>query len=523
MFEGRAPEVLLSVVREAHRQESVLMARKLDAIAELLGLRVEEELAVDLDMRSVITGFARTTAEVSAQMNLTPAAARQLVAAAETLECRLRRIAALLAAGRVDWRTVEIIIARTELVDDDKCAQLDEYLAGQVGGWSCWSRQRIINAVDYGVKTIDAGAAKQRRVVAFDERAITVDVGPDGVVRVRGTLGIRAGAVFDARLSELAGAVCKDDPRTFTQRRADAVEPAVLGRALRCGCENPDCPAAGDEAPPSAVRTVLNVIAPAATVTGDGEQPGYLGGVGVIDAEQVRDLAQDADRRPVAQPQVSDSEALRYRPSAALDRYIRCRDMTCRFPGCTVPADRCDVDHTVPFNHGDPGAGGLTVPWNLACYCRQHHRLKTFHGGPDGWGDEQLLDGTIVWTAPTGQVYRSTPGGVELFPELRPTPPRSAPERQRIAAARQRLQQRRAVNEYHHYRNWSAARDLYGRQFRNRVRKTRVLFHGQTTTDKPSTSPFCRWINDPLEPEHLPPDWEPPPRTSSDPDEPPPF
>lgn len=479
-------------------------------------------MAADLDVRSIITGFARTTAEVSAEMNLTAAGARQLVAAAETLDCRLPRIAALLASGRMDWRAVEIIIARTGLVDDDKFAELDEYLAERIADWHCWSRKRIINAVDYGVKTIDAQAAKQRRVVAFDERGIGVSADPDGMARVTGKLSVRAGAVFDARLSELARAVCKDDPRTRKQRRADAVEPALAGRALRCECENPDCPAAGGDAAP-ATKPVINVIAPAATVAGDSDQPGYLCGVGVIDAEQVRELAADAHHRPVAQPEVSDREALRYRPSAALDRYIRCRDLTCRFPGCTVPAERCDVDHTVPFNQADPAAGGLTVPWNLACYCREHHRHKTFDGGPDGWRDELLADGTIVWTAPNGLVYRTTPGGAELFPDLRPKPPRSQHDRKRIAAARERLRQRRPVDEYHHYRNWSAAQDIHGRQFRNRFRRTRVLFHGETTTDKPSTSPFCRWVNDPIEPEHLPPDWEPPPRTPSDPDEPPPF
>ena len=80
---------------------------------------------------------------------------------------------------------------------------------------------------------------------------------------------------------------------------------------------------------------------------------------------------------------------------------------------------RRGCNHTVAFNHADPGAGGQTVPWNLACYCREHHRLKTFHGGVGGWRDQQLPDGTIVWTSPTGRIYRTTPGGPELFPQMR--------------------------------------------------------------------------------------------------------
>ena len=50
--------------------------------------------------------------------------------------------------------------------------------------------------------------------------------------------------------------------------------------------------------------------------------------------------------------------------------------------------------------------------------------LKTFWGGENGWHDRQLGDGTVVWTAPDGQQYTTTPGSRLLFPELsQPTAP----------------------------------------------------------------------------------------------------
>jgi len=101
-----------------------------------------------------------------------------------------------------------------------------------------------------------------------------------------------------------------------------------------------------------------------------------------------------------------------YRPSAQLQRFIRCRDLTCRFPGCDRPAECCDVDHTVPYPLGP------THPSNLKCVCRKHHLLKTFWGGPDGWRDEQHPDGTITWTTPSGHVYTTQPGSRLLFPTL---------------------------------------------------------------------------------------------------------
>jgi hypothetical protein len=50
--------------------------------------------------------------------------------------------------------------------------------------------------------------------------------------------------------------------------------------------------------------------------------------------------------------------------------------------------------------------------------------LKTFWGGPNGWRDRQLPDGTIIWTSPHGQTYVTEPGSKLLFPSLcTPTAP----------------------------------------------------------------------------------------------------
>ncbi len=244
---------------------------------------------------------------------------------------------------------------------------------------------------------------------------------------------------------------------------------------------------------------VINVIAGAETVLGGGSEPGYLEGYGVIDAEQVRQLAQDASLRLVEDPTVSDAEALRYQPSAAVERAVRLRDLTCRFPGCDRPAVVCDLDHTVAFNHADPRKGGLTVAHNLKCLCRQHHRLKTFH---DGWRDEQLPDGTVIWTSPTGEIYRTVPGGVELFPDMgsqsacrEPKPVRRNRSRERAARiARIRIRNRiqRPINEAHRRLQQARRREIDYRRTRNRMRKTLFLLKGG-----PSTSPFCSWVNEP--------------------------
>jgi hypothetical protein len=87
--------------------------------------------------------------------------------------------------------------------------------------------------------------------------------------------------------------------------------------------------------------------------------------------------------------------------------------MFCRFPGCNRRADHADIDHTIPDTIGGP-----THPSNTKTLCREHHLAKTFRGGPHGWRDEQLPDGGIIWTAPTGHDYLTEPTSILIFPDL---------------------------------------------------------------------------------------------------------
>ena len=59
-----------------------------------------------------------------------------------------------------------------------------------------------------------------------------------------------------------------------------------------------------------------------------------------------------------------------YVPSPALVEFVRCRDLTCRWPGCDKPADECDLDHTIPYPVGPTHAS------NLKCYCRFQQRQR---------------------------------------------------------------------------------------------------------------------------------------------------
>lgn len=94
----------------------------------------------------------------------------------------------------------------------------------------------------------------------------------------------------------------------------------------------------------------------------------------------------------------------RYRPSPSLQHLIRVRQPRCAFPGCRCPADRADLDHTRPFNHG-----GITCECNLAPLCRRHHQAKQ----APGWHLTQDQPGHMTWQLPHGRRYTTNS---EVYP-----------------------------------------------------------------------------------------------------------
>ena len=178
---------------------------------------------------------------------------------------------------------------------------------------------------------------------------------------------------------------------------------------MACLCGSPQCPAGGAE---TSSAVVVHVLAETGTVEGASAKPGYVSGYGAMPAETVQQLATRARVRPVVIPKGDVAAEPQYRPSAGLSRFVRNRDLTCRWMGCDKPVWTADIDHSVPYPLGP------THPSNNVCYCRLHHLLKTFCSGPGGWRELQLPNGTMIFTSPSNRVYRSEPFGAMLFPQL---------------------------------------------------------------------------------------------------------
>ncbi len=351
--------------------------------------------------------MAAVAAEVAAALRISQGLAASRLRYARAMRERLPKTAEVFSAGDIGYLMFATIVYRTDLiVDPDVLAAVDAQLAANVARWPSMTKARLAGQVDKIVARADADAVRRRKEYQA-QRQFWVGESQDGVCQIGGSLLAVDAHALDARLSALAGTVCEHDPRSREQRRADALG-ALAGGAdrLGCGCGRADC-AAGKR--PAAPPVVIHLIAEAATINGTGSAPAsQMNADGLITAELVAELAKTATLVPLVHPGDAPPEP-GYAPSKALADFVRCRDLTCRWPGCDEPATNCDLDHTIPY-----AAGGPTHASNLKCYCRTHHLVKTFWG----WRDQQLPDGTLILTSPSGHTYVSTPGSALLFPSL---------------------------------------------------------------------------------------------------------
>lgn len=395
---------MVARLRSAARTENRAAGERLAAIGEIDLLFLRE--AGERESWCTDTHEA-VAAEVAAALGITRGLATSYLEYSRALRIRLPRVGALLLAGDIDYRTFQTVVYRTDLITDpDVLTAVDGELAVKVPRWSEISQGRLGAYVDRVVERTDRDALRRRRETQAD-REFSIWGNTDGLTEVFGRLVTADAHAVDARLDALAATVCADDPRTRSQRRADAMGALAIGAdRLVCRCRRADCPAGSK---PAASPVVIHVVANETALGDVASTTGSLiGGDAVIPPEVLAELARSAELRPVIHPEDAPPET-RYTPSQALADFVRCRDLTCRFPGCETPAMRCDLDHTIP--HGD---GGPTHASNLKSLCRLHHLMKTFWG----WRDQQLPDGTLIWTSPGGQTYVTSPGSALLFPAL---------------------------------------------------------------------------------------------------------
>ncbi|WP_179276047.1 DUF222 domain-containing protein [Rhodococcus sp. 06-235-1A] len=178
---------------------------------------------------------------------------------------------------------------------------------------------------------------------------------------------------------------------------------------------------------PSAIRRNRTVHTAGHTPSGI-----YLGTASLAAALEAAIAADPTLGTSVPRDPLTD-RALIYRPDALTTAAVRLRDRHCRFPGCHRPADRCQLDHIIAFDHANPLSGGWTTIDNLQCLCEYHHTGKT----AGYWKAVMLPGGAILWTSASKTTRITLPANGTAVPiignDLRPHIP-TKPRRSGIIA-----------------------------------------------------------------------------------------
>ncbi len=310
------------------REENAACARGLGWMGELYARRAPE----DDEERTcwAIDGHANVVAEISAALTISRGRAAGQLQFAIALRQRLPRVAEVFRTGAIDFRMMAALVNRSDNVTDPAVlAQLDAGLARWAPKWMRMSGPGLIERIDMWVEKFDPTGVREPRPTR-ENRYVEIGPSSPGMAGIWGNLTVIEGAALDDRLDQVAGSVCRDDPRSHAQRRADAlIALSNQQTRLQCGCGAPDCPATGAEKPLGAV--VIHVLADQASLTGGSAAPGYLPGFGAVPAPLLRELAGTARLNPLPLPAPVAEPG--YRPSAGQAEFVRWRDLTCRFPG----------------------------------------------------------------------------------------------------------------------------------------------------------------------------------------------
>jgi Domain of unknown function (DUF222) len=347
--------------------------------------------------------------ELAPRLSVSPRIVASWLTTAVALEHRLPTTAAAFSDGRIDGARAAMIVHECRHLDDDGAREVENRLAHRLTHQAPASLRQTLRR---RVAALDPAGANVRRRRAESDRYVRIERADDGMAFLTALLPAEQALAIDTALDAAARSARRDDPtdvRTLAQLRADLLA-WPFTQALRTGVLTG--PTDQRLARHRGRRPQINVTVGLTTLLALDEEPGELEGYGPIPAPVARRIAAEGTwRRIITDPAsgtVLDVGRTTYLPPADLAHHVEIRDRTCRYPGCAVPAARCDLDHVVPFPHGPTSAD------DLIALCRRHHRFK--HHTPDEhlrpagsrsrcesrMNLQRLTHGTVRWHLPTG-------------------------------------------------------------------------------------------------------------------------
>lgn len=302
------------------------------------------------------------------------------------LRCRIPEVFEALSQGRIDLARARVFATETETLDSRLVRGMVDSILGQAPDLTTGQLRSRLKKL---CLQADPDSAQAQFEAGVEDRRVVTAPNPDFTASiligsVRPEDAIEASEHVHASALVLKGR--PGETRSIDQLKADVAVDLLKGHTP-------------DGIQPVQARIIIHM-----TDAETARVPGYgpiLGGslqtilqdreidtptgetvetVGVVEVSADGDCHQTASRRPT--------------PSQA--RHVRSRYPTCVFPGCRMPAEKCDLDHRHQYSKG-----GRTSCHNLAPLCRHHHVCKD----QTHWNLERNLDQSHTWTSPLGHTY----------------------------------------------------------------------------------------------------------------------
>jgi hypothetical protein len=423
---------LVSAMDAARRQTSWTQSVQLEAVGELSRRRYDSTPERGSDIHRRIAG------EVSLELTVPTWQAEELLWLADALPDRHPHTWAALRTGQVDLDRAKVMADGMSELDETLARALDRELTFNAVEET---KTRLRKTVKRAVRDTDPDAFADKTKRAKAERRVEIWGNADDTCDLVGrNMDAGDAHAIRNRLTAAAQAMKADgDTRPIDQIRSDLLRDLLRGIPLPDAVRDlivndddgdgrdavaADTDAAGDATPgqdgphdasADALAAVEAMVARAladvidkqlSRLLDQARAEGRLDGLALLIGQAVgamRDgLSGLVDGWCRATGGTSGWHGHDgYRPPAGMQRLIQRRHATCVFPTCQRRSHRCDLDHSVPHDHG-----GRTCKCNLAPLCRAHHRIIKQH---PSWTLVQPWPGLLVWVAPSGTWHIVTP------------------------------------------------------------------------------------------------------------------
>jgi Domain of unknown function (DUF222) len=355
------------------------------------------------------TAHRELVSELACALRLPERSADYLVATSQALVNQLPGTLRALGEGELSYRHAQSLVDHTKTLPAEALGQFEEVVLPFAKTLTVAKLDRKALRIR---ESMHPESIEKRKQTAVEDRAVYVEPTQDGMAWLNAYLPADQALGIDDRLTQLAGLLkTEGEQRTIAQLRADIFCDLLVDGEIPTS----NVSVGGSAGLGRGVRARVLVTVPVMTLlgheilpgTGTGHEsgPAKLEGYGPIDAETARRLSAHAPSftRLLTHPETGAVLSVgqdKYVVPKDLRTWLRVRDETCRFPGCSRRAGGCEVDHTVDWQYN-----GETRHDNLAHLCPSHHHLKH----QTRWRVANSRDGTLTWTSPSGRIYTTAP------------------------------------------------------------------------------------------------------------------